>query len=135
MNNPKVSVIIAFRNGEKFLEEAVESILNQTLTDFELILIDDASIDNTDIIIGKYKYNSRVKYIKNSERKGKSYNLNYGISLSNSKYIAIMDGDDISNPARLAKQYAFLKDNADIAVVGCFFEIIDERGIVVDKRT
>lgn len=130
-----VSVITAFKNAENYIEESVESILNQTLKNFELLLIDDGSTDGTSSKINKYLNDARVRYFRNEKSLGKPANLNLGITQSRSEFIAIFDGDDISSPDRLQKQLDLLKSNTDIAAVGSYIEIINEAGEIIDKRT
>jgi glycosyltransferase involved in cell wall biosynthesis len=134
-NKPKISVIMAFHNSSRFIKDAVESILNQSFSDFELIIINDASNDDSDIIVANYFSDKRIVYIKNEERKNKSFNLNLGIKLAKSEIIAIMDGDDISEINRFEEQYNFLIKQPDIAVVGSYLQIIDANNNIVDKRT
>ncbi|GBG06365.1 hypothetical protein PAT3040_00890 [Paenibacillus agaridevorans] len=102
-------------NGETFLEEAIESILNQTYRNFEFLIINDGSTDNSANIIEKYD-DPRIRFI-NNEKNLKLYNtLNKGISLARGKYIARMDCDDISMPDRLEKQLAYMEDNPDVGI-------------------
>lgn len=130
-----VSVIMAFKNAERFIDESITSILHQTKQNFELILIDDASTDMTVKILEQYLGDNRIKIICNSSTKGKSANLNAGIVLASHEYIAILDGDDVAMPERLQKQVDFLDNHPDIAAVGSFVQIIDENGGVIDTRT
>jgi len=126
MNVPSVSVILPAYNCEKFIGKAIQSVLQQTLSDFELIIINDGSTDNTEFIIQEFK-DPRVVYLKNPENKGLIYSLNSAISLSKAKYIARMDADDICLPERLARQKTFLDEKKDIAVVACTVDIIDDK--------
>jgi len=100
MNPPLVSVIMSVYNAEKFLNSAIESITNQTFTDFEFIIIEDCSTDNSLDILEEYaKKDSRIKIIKKEKNigiKGFIENLNLGISIAKGKYIARMDQDDVS---------------------------------------
>ena len=131
---PKVSVIMPFYNCEKYLDKAISSILNQTFQDFEFIIINDASSDRSDEIIQKYLTDKRIVYIKNRERKGIVYNLNKGIEIAKAEIIARMDGDDISEPQRLEVQYQFLQRNPNIALVGCFAKLINEKGEICGRK-
>ena len=90
-------------NGEKYLREAIDSILNQTLTDFEFLIIDDGSRDNCVQIISSYS-DPRIKFVRNDTNLGISKTLNRGIEMASAEYIARMDADDISYPTRLQKQ-------------------------------
>ena len=106
-------------NASKFLNEAIESILNQTYKNFEFIIIDDGSTDNSTQIIEKYKkIDERIVFIENEKNVGLTKNLNKAIKLSTSDYIARMDADDISDVKRLEKQIKFLQENKDISIVG-----------------
>jgi glycosyltransferase involved in cell wall biosynthesis len=122
-----VSVILPTFNGAKFLKDAIESIILQTFTDWELIIIDDGSTDNTEAIIAVNK-DKRILYLKNNGNKGLVYSLNKGIECAKGKFIARMDADDISYPERLEKQYHFLISNPDIAVIDGRQAFIDETG-------
>lgn len=125
--NELVSVIMPIFNGEKYLKEAIESILNQTFTDFEFIIIDDGSSDNSLDIIKSFK-DERIILIKNNENKGISYSLNKGVEVAKGKYIARMDADDIALPNRLEMQLSFLEKNPTVDLIGCSVEWIDELG-------
>jgi glycosyltransferase involved in cell wall biosynthesis len=105
------------------VQTAVESILNQTYTDFEFLIIDDASTDATTSIIKSYT-DTRIKILEKSVNSGYTNSLNYGLKISKGEYIARMDGDDISFPERFAKQLAFLEANPDIIVCGTTYKII-----------
>lgn len=125
---PKISVIMSCYNREKYVSEAIESILNQTFKDFEFIIIDDCSTDKSADIIEKYaQSDDRIVFIKNKKNKGLIYNLNKGLELSRGKYIARMDDDDISYPKRFEKQFHFMESNSDIAVCGTYIEIIGNK--------
>lgn len=126
MNLPSVSVILPAYNCEKYIGKAIQSILQQTLFDFELIIINDGSTDNTDSIIHEFK-DQRIVYQKNAENKGLIYSLNTAISLAKGNYIARMDADDISLPGRLAAQKDFLDQNEHTAVIASTIEFINDR--------
>ena len=109
---PTVSVILATYNRENLLPRSIESILNQTFKDFELIIVDDGSTDKTEPLIRRYMINdSRIKLIQLKENKGVSYARNIGIENARGKYIAITDSDDQSLPNRFEKQVRILKEN------------------------
>lgn len=129
LNIPKVSVIMPVYNCEQYVGEAIESILNQTFPDFELLIIDDASSDSTVSIIKNYS-DSRLKLIEKPKNSGYTNSLNYGLSIARGEYIARMDGDDISLPERFEKQIAFLNENREIALCGSLFTIIGTKTIV-----
>ena len=133
---PLVSVILPVYNAQKYLAEAIESILSQTLKDFELILINDASTDNTLTIINSFKKkDKRIRVIHNKKNLLMAQSLNLGIKKAKADLIARMDQDDISLPERLEIQYKFLKSHPDIAIVGNDIFIIDEKGNIIGKRT
>ncbi len=114
---PLVTVLMPVYNGEKYLREAIESILNQTFTDFEFLIINDGSTDHTEEIILSYN-DERIKYVKNETNLRLIATLNKGLDLAKGKYIARMDADDISLPERLEKQVAFMEFNHSIGVLG-----------------
>lgn len=129
---PKISVLMTVYNGEKFLEETIESVLNQTFGDFELIIIDDGSTDNTKEIIMKFaKWDKRIKYYYFGKNKGYYYLdevINEGLRKCKGKYIARIDADDLCNPNRLEVQYNYLEKNKDIFLIGSSAEVIDYHG-------
>lgn len=117
-------------NGEQYLQEAIESILNQTYSDFELIIIDDASTDSTPQIIQSYR-DPRIRVIRNNENLGLTKSLNKGLTLAKGEYVARMDADDISLPERFEKQVAFLDSHPEVAVVGTAKQLINRRGTIL----
>ena len=125
--SPKVSVIMPVYNAGEYLMEAIESILNQTFTDFEFIIIDDGSTDNSLNIINTYN-DPRIILVRNETNLKLIASLNKGIKLANGKYIARMDADDISLPERLAKQVEFMDQHHNIAVCGTWVEVFCEYG-------
>ena len=121
--NPKITVLMPVNNCAQYIEEAVESVLNQTFKDFEFLIIDDASTDNTVSIIKRYS-DSRIILIQKSKNTGLTSNLNYGISIARGKFIARMDGDDISLPERFEKQINYLENHPEVVVCGTDYKII-----------
>lgn len=116
---PKISVIMAVYNSEKFLAESIESVLNQTFKEFEFIIIDDASIDKSIEIIKKYKkQNKKIILIKNKTNIGPACSRNKGLNIARGKYIAILDADDISLSKRFGIQYNYLENHKDIFLIG-----------------
>ena len=137
MNLPLVSVIMSVYNGEKYLVQAIYSILNQTYQNFEFIIIEDCSTDNSLDILEEYaKKDSRIKIIKKEKNigiKGFIENLNLGISIAKGKYIARMDQDDVSLPERFQKQVDFLENNPEITLVGAQLNLINEQNKITGE--
>jgi len=124
---PEISVIMPAHNSKKFLRESVESILNQTFKDFELIIINDCSTDSSLRIIKSYK-DKRIKLINNKKNLGTVKSRNVGLKAAKGKYIAILDSDDISYPKRLEIQFNYLENNPHIFLVGSSAIYMDEKG-------
>ena len=121
-NNPLVSVVMSVYNGEAFLGEALESILQQTYTNFECIVIDDCSTDTTPELLQQYaSADRRITVYRNENNLRLPSSLNKAIGLARGKYIARMDADDICLSDRLAKQVAFMESSPDIDVSFCKF--------------
>ena len=119
---PKISLIMSVYNGEDYLSEAIESVLNQTFTDFELIVINDCSTDKTYEILKRFaELDKRVKVHTNEVNLRLPSSLNKAISYAQGKYIARMDADDICLPERLEKQYKFMENNPSVALSSCRF--------------
>lgn len=124
---PIVSVLLSVYNGEKYLRESIESILDQTFTDFEFIIINDGSTDASQRIISAY-HDPRIRIINNSSNVGLTKSLNRGLKLARGIYVARQDADDISEPQRLAKQVKFMNNNPDIVLLGTWYREIDAEG-------
>lgn len=121
-----VSVVMSVYNGGKYLKEAIESVLSQTMPDFEFIIINDGSTDKSlDIIKEFEKKDKRIKVISH-ENLGLIYSLNEGIKLAQGEYIARMDADDISLPNRFAQQINYFKNNPKDVLLGSYATKIDE---------
>lgn len=116
-DGPQITVLMPVYNGEKYLQDAINSILAQTYKNFELLIIDDGSVDNSAAII-KSINDKRIVYIKNEENLGISKSLNKGISLAKGDYIARMDCDDIALPDRLKIQYNYLLRHKKVGICG-----------------
>lgn len=125
---PKVSVNMPCYNCEKYVGIAIDSILKQTFTDFELIVVNDGSTDHSLDVIRSFD-DPRIIVVNNDGNKGIVASRNIAISKSSGEYIAILDSDDISLPERLAEQVAFLDENPDYGIIGSWIEIIDEKGV------
>ena len=127
---PLVSVVMSVYNGEKYLREAIDSILNQTFTDFEFIIINDGSTDNTLKIIKSYK-DPRIVLISR-KNKGLVASLNEGIGKAKGKYIARMDADDVSLPERFEKQVEYMIQHPGVGLIGSQVALIGENGEIVN---
>jgi hypothetical protein len=126
---PRVSVVIGSYNGERFLRPAIESILNQTFRDFELIVIDDCSTDSTLQILEAFR-DERMRVVRNQRNLGIAETFNNGIAVAGGEYVALQDHDDVSLPTRLECQVAFLDRHAQVGMVGSDCNIIDEAGTI-----
>ena len=133
-NNVVISVIMSVYNASEYLVECMDSIINQTFDRFEFIIIDDCSTDNTCAMIEAYK-DPRIRLYKNEVNEGLTRNLNKAIALSNGKYIARMDADDISLPKRFERQYEFMEKNPDVGLCGTWYEIFGDYEKVVQYKT
>jgi len=132
---PRVSVLLPVWNGEAFLEQAMESILRQTLSSFELIVIDDGSTDRTAAIAEKLAFgDGRVRMLRRPHE-GLSAALNAGIAAARGEYAARMDADDISAPDRLEKQVAHLDAHPGCVAVGAWIDVVDEAGRHIGLKT
>lgn len=132
MNNITVSIVLPVYNGAPYLSYAIRSILNQTHENFELIILNDGSKDDSENIIKSFiAKDQRVKYINNDINLGLIATLNKGFDIASGKYIARMDQDDISSPERLSLQIAFLEKLNAPAIVGANIVIIDKENRVV----
>jgi hypothetical protein len=129
---PVVSVIMPTWNGERFLRPAIDSILNQTLTDFELIVIDDGSTDSTPRILTDYK-DDRLVVLTNEHNLGIAGATNRGLAAARGEYVALQDHDDISLPQRFQVQVEYLDSHPEIALVGSGATLIDQDGTPLPK--
>jgi glycosyltransferase involved in cell wall biosynthesis len=124
---PKAAVLMAVHNGMPYLSLAIESILSQTYEDFEFLIVNDCSTDETrDIVLG-YR-DPRIRLIDNQENIGQTRSLNRGLAETRCELVARMDDDDVSHPHRLDKQIRFLEQHPDVAVVGSNLTFIDADG-------
>lgn len=120
---PKITVLMPVYNTEKYIENAISSILNQSFVDFELLIINDGSTDKSILKIEKYT-DKRIKIISNNKNLGLANVRNIGLENINTEYIAFLDSDDISNFRRLEKQFDFLEKNPDYVLCGSWVETI-----------
>ena len=127
----KISVIMGVYNCADYISEAIESIINQTYTNWELIICDDCSNDNTYQIAKSYadKYKNKIILIRNDKNSYLSYSLNHCLKYATGYYVARMDGDDISVPERFEKEVKFLVDNPDVDMVGSEMQHFNEDGL------
>jgi len=133
--NNLISVVIPVYNAEKYLVASIDSVLSQSYKNFELIIVDDCSYDQTYLIAQKYQNNdSRVKLFRNKKHLGIGATLNYAISKTKGQYIARMDADDVMDNKRLEKQVNFLEKNNNVVCLGSYMKEIDEDGKIIGKR-
>lgn len=127
----KISVIMGIYNCADTLSEALECIVEQTYTNWQVIMCDDSSTDNTVQVAERYvrKYPDKFILIRNSENRGLNITLNNCLEIANGDYIARMDGDDLCSPLRFKKEVQLLENNPDIAIVSSDMEFFDEHGI------
>jgi glycosyltransferase involved in cell wall biosynthesis len=126
---------MSVHNGEAYLTQALDSILSQSFSSFEFIVIDDASTDDTADILRDYaRRESRICLLSNQKNMGLAWSLNRGLKQANGRYIARMDADDISLPLRLEKQFFFMEEHPGVGVLGTAVEIIDSAGQVIGQR-
>ncbi len=127
MPSPKVSVIMPVFNASTYLGEAIQSILNQTFTDFEFIILNDGSTDQSEQVILSFA-DKRIRYVKNDRNSGVIFTLNKGIDMAQGEWIARMDGDDISDSRRFEKQLEYLNTHAGSVVLATRISLINEKG-------
>ncbi len=125
---PSVSVVMSVFNGERFLREAIESILSQTFSDFEFIIVNDGSSDGTAAILDSYAINDLRVHVYHQENRGAAESWNRGCSSARGKYIARMDADDIALNERLAQQIDFLEKHNEVGLLGGQLQFIDPTG-------
>jgi glycosyltransferase involved in cell wall biosynthesis len=123
MSTPRVSIVMAVYNGQAHLKEALDSLLDQTFTDFEVVLVNDGSTDDTHDIITSYT-DSRIHLHDNPKNLGLIASLNTGLALAKGEYIARMDADDVALPARLERQVKFLDTHPHIGVCGTWIKTL-----------
>ncbi|MCB1305427.1 MAG: glycosyltransferase [Leptospiraceae bacterium] len=126
--SPRISVIMSVRNGSAYLEATIRSILDQTFPDFEFIILDNASTDNSGQIVESF-VDSRIRYIRNAKDLGLTGSLNAGLVLARGEFIARMDADDVSLPHRFERQVDFLDQNPSVALVGGWAEVFGDEQI------
>ncbi|MDD5063412.1 MAG: glycosyltransferase [Phycisphaerae bacterium] len=127
---PAISVVMSVYNGQKYLRESVDSILNQTCKSFEFIIINDGSEDNSLDILLDYQTKDNRLLIVNQNNIGLTRSLNRGIRVAASEYIARQDADDISLPTRFEKQLNYMENHPEVAVIGCLGDVFSVNGIL-----
>lgn len=136
MESPQVSVIMTVYNTAEYISEAVESILTQTFDDFEFIIIDDCSTDDSWDILSSYsKQDDRIVLRRNQENLGTARSSNKGLALAKGKYIARFDSDDISLPNRLQVQLDYMENNLSVDLITTAVEYISDNGIYIGEYT
>ena len=132
MNLPLVSVVMPVYNGEKYLKEAIDSVLSQSYQNIELVIVNDGSTDSGSQIVKKYT-DPRIRFVENESNSGIVYSRNKGLESATGKYVATLDSDDIALPDRIEKQVLFLENNSEYGMCGTFFSTIDSAGMFVKK--
>ena len=133
MNKNLVSIITPMYNSEKFIEETIKSVINQTYKDWEMIIVDDCSTDNSPNIVKPYVDNdNRIKYIRAKSNQGVSHARNLALKEAQGQFIAFLDSDDIWNEEKLEKQINFMKEK-DCAISFTSYELIDENNNKLGK--
>ena len=124
---PLLSVIMPVYNAEKFLSDAMKSVLGQSFKNLELIIINDGSTDKSELVVQSFT-DERIRYFKNEENSGIVYSRNRGLKLAKGDFIGMVDADDIVYPEKFEKQIEFLKQNPEYGFVGSWARFIDENG-------
>ncbi len=130
---PTISVIMPVYKVERYVAQSIQSVIDQSLTDWELIVIDDASPDGSADVIAKFS-DQRIRYIRHEKNKGNAEARNTGILAARGNYIALLDSDDVALPNRLDEQLKHLEKNPDVGLVGTWAELIDESGKKIGLR-
>ena len=134
VNTPKISAILPVYNGEEYLAECIESILHQSYTNFEFVIVDDASTDSTPQILKKYSnQDERIRVITNPVNQKQTISANTACKNTVGKYIARMDADDVALPKRFEKQFEFLEANLEIGMVGYWIDTISDNDKIIGQ--
>lgn len=128
--NPTITVFMAAYNAAEYIKESIQSVLDQTYEDFELLIVNDGSTDDTVSVINSFQ-DPRIRLLHNPENKGLTYTRNVSLTASRGTYIAILDSDDIAYPNRLKLQYEFFKNHPEVALCGGHGKIINQHGMEV----
>jgi glycosyltransferase involved in cell wall biosynthesis len=132
MSLPLVSVVMPVYNSEKYLKEAMDSILSQSYPKLELVIVDNGSSDSSNEIVSSYS-DSRIRFLQNEQNFGIVFSRNKGLEAAAGKYVATLDSDDIALPDRLEKQVNFLEAHPDYGLCGTFYHTIDGNGRLLKK--
>jgi glycosyltransferase involved in cell wall biosynthesis len=124
MSHPRITVLMPVYNAAKYLKESVQSILDQSFANFEFLIFNDGSTDESGAIVRQF-LDPRIKLFDSAENYGYVYHLNQGICMARGEYIARMDADDVSHPERFAKQIYFLDAHPEVGICGTCFDLID----------
>jgi glycosyltransferase involved in cell wall biosynthesis len=127
LSAPRITVLMSVYNGARYFRASIDSILRQTFADFEFLIVDDGSTDETMQILRSYR-DERIKIVRNEKNIGLTKSLNRGLVLASGEYIARQDADDISLPDRLQKQVAFMETHSGVVLLGTQAKLIDARG-------
>src|SRR3546814_831261 len=127
MSRPAVTVFMSVYNSAAWLKEAIDSVISQTFTDLELLIIDDGSTDNSRAVIERCS-DRRIRFLHNEQNKGIVYTRNRGIREARGEFIAVLDSDDIAMPFRIERQYKHFSTHPDLGVCGGHAELIDKHG-------
>lgn len=123
--NPRATAVMPVYNREEYLKDTIDSVLTQTFTDFEFIIVDDGSTDRSVEIIKSYK-DPRIKFLQNDKNRGTSYSRNRAIDIAKGDYIFTIDSDDINLPQRFAKQIAYMDSHPEVGICGTWVKTIGE---------
>jgi len=134
MSTAFISVIMPVYNRAEFIGEAIQSILSQTYKNFELIIIDDASTDNTLKVISEFTDDDRILLLKNKKNEGVAATRNRGIEIAKGEFIAFMDSDDISLPQRFEKQVKILCSHKEVIVCGSWLRFLESQKLIKHKE-
>jgi glycosyltransferase involved in cell wall biosynthesis len=134
MPTPRVTVLMAVYNGERYLRQAVRSVLDQTLTDFEFVIIDDGSTDATPAVLGSFT-DRRIAVHRNERNLGLARSLNLGLRITEAPLVARLDADDVAEPDRLEVQHRFLLEHPEVALVGSRYRQLDASGALGGVET
>jgi len=133
MMRPAISIVMPVYNEEKYIENTIRSILNQSYTNFEFIIVDDGSTDGTQDKLKCFADQDKRIIIIAQDHLGIAISRNNGMNSANGKYIAVIDGGDLAHPSRIKTQYEFLEENGNISIVGTWAYIINEEGEIIGE--